>query len=294
MGPFFIAIAALVWATDALFRFPAAQRIGSAWVVFFEHAIAVLALLPWAFFNADALKRLKWLEWIGVGVVGIGASAGATLLFTSSFHYINPSVSILTLKIQPVFATLLAVVFLRERPGLKFFLWSLLALASVTVLNFPDFDFGFVKHDLDLRSKGFVLALGASLIWGLSTVVSKALLARQPLLVVTFWRFFFGLIGAAIILMLSKSSIQFSQLREIELLRLLLYTGLFTGLGAMLLYYFGLAQTQASLAAFIELLFPLGAIVLNAVYLDAPMLATQVFAGLVLLFAVTMISVSRK
>ena len=40
-------------------------------------------------------------RWLAVAFCGAGGSALATILFTASFHYVNPSVTILLQKLQP-------------------------------------------------------------------------------------------------------------------------------------------------------------------------------------------------
>jgi len=70
----------------------------------------------------------------------------------------------------------------------------------------------------------------------------------------------------------------------------LLYMALVPGLGAMLLYYAGMKRTPALVVTFVELLFPVGAVILNWIFLDSPLSMFQVAAAAALLLAVTRIS----
>jgi drug/metabolite transporter (DMT)-like permease len=70
----------------------------------------------------------------------------------------------------------------------------------------------------------------------------------------------------------------------------LCYLGLVPGFLAIFIYYKGLAKTQANVTSFIELLFPIGSVFLNTIFLHTPLEPVQLIAGGVLLFAVTMIS----
>src|SRR4051812_2171486 len=131
LGPGLIAIAALLWATDALFRLPTVNAIDPTLIVFFEHVVGVLILFPWVF-----LKRRKELfsldakAWTAAALIGVGGSAFGSVLFTASFRYVNPSVAILLQKVQPLLVIMMAFVFLNERPGKNFFLWAASALVA--------------------------------------------------------------------------------------------------------------------------------------------------------------------
>jgi drug/metabolite transporter (DMT)-like permease len=74
----------------------------------------------------------------------------------------------------------------------------------------------------------------------------------------------------------------------------LLYMGLVPGMLAMLLYYRGLATTSASVAAFVELIFPVSAVALNTWVLKAPLQPVQLVAGAILLIAVFNLSRSAS
>ena len=113
-GPLLIFIAAMLWATDAPFRYHLTRTLDSSFIVLIEHAINVLLILPFIFAGWREIKSLKWKQWISVLVIGVGASAVASILFTKTFSYVNPSVAIVLQKLQPLIAISLAAVFLKE------------------------------------------------------------------------------------------------------------------------------------------------------------------------------------
>jgi drug/metabolite transporter (DMT)-like permease len=290
-GPFLVGFAAILWATDALFRLPAVKSLSATSIVLLEHAVVVVALLPFML-----LKRRRELfafsrrQWLSLALIGAGASGIATVWFTASFRYTNPSVAILLQKLQPILVILMAYRFLGERPTPKFFAWSSLALVSAVLLSFPEIGFGQSLSGMELKSIGALYALGAASIWATATVAGRAVLMSADFLVLTFWRFFFGLVALSLIFVAEGEPMNWPSLLEPQMVWPLLYMSFVPGLAAMLAYYAGLKRTPASVATIAELLFPVSAVVLNALVLDLSLEPLQIFAGALLLIAVTMIS----
>lgn len=289
LGPFLVGIAALLWATDAVIRYPLVQRgIDPTLIVFFDHCLGVLLLTPFLFLKyGKKTTKITPAQWTGLFVIGGGGSALATVLFTASFRYVNPSVSILLQKFQPILVVLLAMLFLGERPKKGFYLWAGIAFLSGLVLSFPDLNYSFIG-ELSLESRGTVYALGAAALWGLSTVVGKSVLSSVPPMVVTYWRFVFGFVTLGGLLLFSGSSFMMP-LGQPFVLKSFLYLALVPGLTALILYYQGMRRTPASTTTFVELLFPVGAVAMNTFVLEIPLSPTQAIAAVVLLFAVTRI-----
>lgn len=290
LGPSLIGAAALLWASDALFRFPLVGKLDPTLIVFSEHVIAVVALFPWILLKRAGLRGMSPVEWGACAFLGAGASAFATVFFTASFNYINPSIAILLQKLQPAMVVIFAYLILRERPARGFWGWAMVALASGIVVSFPDLDFTFLRSGLDLRSKGVFYCLSAAFIWAFATVVGKHLLKKRPPEAVTFIRFVFGLGTLLGILALSGAPVAWNGPLRPGISGSLLYMGFVPGLAAMILYYSGLKRTPAAVTTFVELLFPVGAVVLNTVFLNTPLNAIQIGAGIVLLASVTVIS----
>jgi drug/metabolite transporter (DMT)-like permease len=294
-GAVLVGIGALLWATDAVFRTDALKEISPAQVVFLEHLIALTALLPFILirYSSKKWRTLSRGDWIRVIIVGVGSSALATLLFTSSFRHINPSITILLQKLQPVIVVFLAALFLGERPKPAFLAWAGVALISGVALSFPDFDFGFLSNGLDLRSRGVMEALGAATLWAIGTVAGRRLTQSIGPTLATFWRFAFGFFTLLIMLLLAHEMPRWGVLYETpELSRDLVYIALLSGLTAMLFYYQGLARTPASVATFVELVFPIAAVTINWFVLKQPLSPIQVGAATLMLVSVARASKS--
>jgi drug/metabolite transporter (DMT)-like permease len=290
ISPLLVALAAFLWATDALIRYPTIESVDPTLIVFVEHLLAVCILFPWLYLkNKNNLFSLTAKEWIAALISGVGGSAIATLFFTASFLYINPSVAVLLQKLQPVIVVLIAYLVLGERPEKKFFLWGSVAVGAGIILSFPDLNFRFFDHGVDLYSKGIQYAFGAALLWAAATISGKILLQKTAPALATFWRFFFGLIALSVLLILSGSPVTLPPLSTATWISIL-YLSLVPGLLAMLIYYHGLSGTPASVTTFIELIYPIGAVVLNTIFLHTPLIPIQTLAGFILVCAVAMIS----
>lgn len=295
-GPGLISVGAFLWATDALFRVPTLSRLDPTTIVFFEHLIAFVFYSIWyiGIRKAQATAQMRAQEWIAAAFVGIVGSALATILFTTSFRYINPSVTILIQKLQPIIVIGFAHLFLGEQLKSKFIFWSALALGSSVVLNFPDFDFKFLispsQNELDFRVRGWVYAFLGAFFWALSTVAGKILLRRMSSSQTTYWRYFFALIALLVLLSVQKIRVPWEIFEEGSIRNAILYMSLIPGLLSLVFYYAGLQRTSASTATLVELVFPVSAVVLNTLFLNAPLSGTQMIAAVVLLFSVTQVS----
>jgi DME family drug/metabolite transporter len=294
-GPLLIALAALLWGTDSLYRFPAASNLDPTYIVFWEHVLGLAVLFPWIWLKQrPAMFRLGGIKgWLSAMIAGVGGGAIATVLFTASFRWLNPSVIILLQKLQPVFVILLAGLFLGERPPRSFYPWAAVALVAGFVLSFPDLDLSFLSSD-SLHAKGVTYALGASLIWSVTTVAGRALLKRTTPGLATFWRYSFGTLTLMAIMMAAGISADPAPVWSSQSnLVAMLYLSFVTGLIPMVLYYRGMANTPASIVTFVELLYPVSAVLINMAFLDAALTPVQLGAGAVLLVAVTAISLSK-
>jgi drug/metabolite transporter (DMT)-like permease len=298
-GPLFIAFAALLWASDSPFRAPLTHRIDPVSIVLFDQIVGLIVLFAIVMVkNRGEILKLKPADWILAFFIGAGGSALATFLFTAAFAYLNPSVVILLQKLQPIFVTLVAYAFLKERPEKSFYGWAAVALVAAVLLSMPYMQAttgikGMLS--LSLESQGVLYTLGAAALWGTATVCGKVLLKRQPPLIVTFWRYAFGV--ATLVAIANVSPIHHGmplgvswEILSTGVLKSLLYMSLISGLLSMLVYYRGLAQTPASVATFVELVYPVSAVLLNLWLLNATLTPLQAFAGTALVFSVLRLS----
>ncbi len=253
-----VALGAGLWGTDALFRNSLAQRVAAPTLVFSEHLILVLVLLPFLRRSLRAFSRLTAASRLAVLAIGVGASAVATTLFTLSFtisarngDFVTP---VVVQHLQPLFAIAGAVLLLGEKIRSKFAVFAVPGVVGVWLLAFPDpLDVGISRVSVVL------LALSAAVLWAGGTVLGRMAAVDLEPVELTTLRFLFGLPAAAVLVWLSGDTFWVPDLRSSGAV---VGLALVPGLLAMVLYYIGLRRTAASRATLAELAFPLtGAIV---------------------------------
>lgn len=260
-----VAAAAMLWGTDTLFRVPLIGQYPtiqlSTAVVFAEHVILTVAVLPLLWIGRREIRRLSGAQWLAIAAIGMGASALATVLFTMSFGYGHYIETLLLQKLQPLIAIVLATVWLRERISTQALIWIPLAIAGAYMIVIPE-PLRPASGWTDFHLQAGLLAVAAATLWGAATVFGRYALAGVSFPTLTSLRFVFGMpvLGLALLVLAGSGALG---LYKPHLAGYYLGVALIPGLAAMLLYYRGLASTPASIATLAELAFPVTGVLLN-------------------------------
>jgi drug/metabolite transporter (DMT)-like permease len=285
-GAYLVFFAALLWATDAPFRLHLTQNFSSNFIVLAEHFFDVVIILPVLLLNWREMKRLTVRHWLAIAVIAVGGSALASIAFTQAFHYVNPSVAILLQKLQPLIVIGLAASFLHEQIRARFWLWAVVALAGAYLISFPHLiPQTYVGETLNPNLIGIGFALAAVLLWGLSTVLGKYALGTISFKVMTSLRFVLAFVFLAILNVAQKTLPPWSAVTAKDWLFIFMIA-MTSGVVSLFIYYRGLQYTKASVATLAELGFPLGAVIVNAIFLEAVLLPWQLAGMVVLLLAI--------
>ncbi|WP_199430022.1 DMT family transporter [Qaidamihabitans albus] len=273
-----MAIAAALWGTDGLLRLPLADALPAATVVFWEHLLVAVVLLPLLPAAVRSLSRCGPREWAAVLVIGGGSSALATALFTAAFQAGDPVTPLVLQKLQPLFAVLAAFVVLGERLRPGYLLFAVPAVLGAWLLAFAD--------PLDVRVtalRAALLALGAAALWAAGTVLGRLVSTRLRPRDVTALRFSIGLPFAALIVLGTGNEFAVSRDNAVGLVLLALVPGLL----ALSLYYVGLRATPAARATLAELAFPATAAIIGVSFLNATLTPTQWLGLVVVVVSIT-------
>ena len=292
-GPIFIIIAALLWSFDGLLR-RSLFILPPSLIVFWEHALGALLLIPFVVYFGLHLKKLTLKEWIAIIVVSLFSGALGTIFYTAALgkiNYIQFSVVALLQQLQPIWAITAAAILLKEKINEKFLRWAILAIAASYLITFRDLKFNLSSDFQTLVAAG--LALGAGVMWGTSTAFSKIVLNKVSHITATFLRFLIAPFFALIFLFSTSPQTNIFSLTNSQWLTLLAIT-LSTGMVALLIYYYGLKRTPARVTTVLELAWPASAIFIDYFYFKKPLSFTQLIGVAILFFAMYQVSKFRK
>jgi drug/metabolite transporter (DMT)-like permease len=286
LSPYFIFIAAMLWATDAPFRMYLTKSLNSNFIVLAEHFVDVLFVLPLLVPALSGLKQLRAKEWLAVLFIAVCGSALASVAFTQAFHYVNPSVAILLQKLQPFIAISLAAGILKEKLTFRYWEWALSAIAGAYLISFPGLRPElFPGEQFNPNIIGVGYALLAAFLWGASTVFGKYVLKNTDFKLMTSLRFVIAFI-ALLILNWATHSIPPLETVTAKDWLFIVVIAVTSGVVALFIYYKGLEQTKASVATIAELGFPMAAVIVNWIFLDASLVPMQLVGMSILVFAI--------
>lgn len=269
-----VAFASALWGTDALFRRGLALSVPAVSVVFWEHLLLASVMAVPLLRARRLLARLDRRDWWSIVVIGAGASATATIAFTSALAAGDPTTPLLLQKAQPVLVVAAGALILGERPTRRFFWIALPALVGVYLITFAQP----ARVTLEAAWPA-VLGLTAASLWGLGTVLGRRMSLKVPFAALAGLRFTVGLPAAAVLVAaFGRTSLTPARSQILPLLLL----ALVPGLTALMLYYRGLRATPASLATLAELSFPLTAVMINRLAFGVALTVTQ-WLGIALL-----------
>ncbi|MDE3026022.1 MAG: DMT family transporter [Acidobacteriota bacterium] len=284
-GVVLVSVAATMWGLDGLIRKPLSSTTSAATIVFGEHVVLVACTITLLAPALVSLRRAGIRYLVAGVVVGAGASATATILFTQALFHGDFITVIVLQKAQPLVAVLGAWLVLGEQPR-RGFAWFLLpALAGIWLIALP--------HPLAPHAHGLTPiaeTLGAAVLWGLGTVLGRYLTRRLTFEHVTTVRFAFGLVASACALPIVGGA-AWSSAHDSLFIALL---AVVTGLLALFLYYYGLQRTPALLAALGELAFPVTAALIGIYVFNSSLRWTQWLGVAVTIAVVSLLPARRR
>ncbi len=297
-GTFLVILACLLWGMDTLIRYPLVERgINPVTIVFYEHCILTLIFSLGLIPNLKRIGELKLSDVFSFLIIGGVGSAIATVAFTESFQYLNPSLVILLQKLQPVVAIILAAIILKEEIQKQFLIWAAVCLFGGLLISSPDIErfytlmvtnFGAVTSDVALKGYGLV---GVSIVgWGATTVFGKRLsLAGFETKSIMAGRFITGLLVLIPFVQWNRNLVLPNGEDYLRILIMVIISGAM----AMWLYYQGLQRLSAKTTAIAEMFFPFFAIIVNWIFLGKQLSELQLVGGAILIFGSLVIQLKK-
>ena len=294
-GPWLVGLGAALWGTESAWRIPLNQLFDAQVIVFWEHVLILLMLLPLLLSRLADLPRIDARTWGYLIFSGFAGSAVGTVFFTLALKYGNPTVVNVILNIQPVISTLGAFFLFGDRLTPRFFIYASIAILAGIFLSVGHptlIGESFEKAGLNL---GTGYALVCALFWGFSTVAGRGTMLGMPLRLAASLRVVVGLICMTLILLIygkvNRASLwpPAAQAHMTTAIVALLLLASISGGIPLLIYFEGLRLTRASTAGYFEMLQTLAAVCITWGFFHATLLWHQVVAGIVLIAAVAMV-----
>ncbi|PIY95708.1 MAG: EamA family transporter [Candidatus Kerfeldbacteria bacterium CG_4_10_14_0_8_um_filter_42_10] len=300
-----IMFAAFLWAFDGVVLTPWVVDLGLSDIptfVFMLHATASVFLAYFLFRKYQELKNLNKQDWLAFFLTGLFGGAIGTMAIIAAIvkvysEGLNISVVLLLQKLQPIFAILLAILWLKERPKKTFYLWAIVALIGSYFLTF-----GFDQPDFNASGMFIpaLLSILAAFSFGSSTVFSKKAVTKVSHGMGTALRFLITtgimIVIIAVISLLNNFDVQtsyegISGFRALNwnLIGAFVIIALTTGGTAIFIYYWGLKRVTAAQSTIYELMFPVSAIVLEYLIHDKILAAGQWFGSIIVIFSIVAI-----
>jgi drug/metabolite transporter (DMT)-like permease len=307
-----IIAASVLFAGDGMFRESALRGLDSRSVSFLEYGVALFVSSIAVFFfrtrgaaketagkgRSRSIHRSDILSFL---VIGLGGAALGNVFYSLSVERIGSEAATTFTMLQPMAVLALAWVFLRERFSTLFVPCAIWVVANMILLSFSQWSGSFSPlggmtgegmeaiEDTELAS-GAVYALTAAMIWGASTVAGKHLVGRFPIFTVLFWRFAIAFLASGAMLFFSEAPFpSWSVLLASGALPQILALGILSQFLAYSVYYYGLRVLPASLATFIELIYPLSGVFLPVFFSGKSVSTLQAFASVSLVVALVLL-----
>ncbi len=281
-------LAALLWSLDGVFIRPKFYTLPAPLVVFLEHILGFIILVPFIILGWAKIKLLRLRDWGAIGWVCIFGGLLGTIMITKAFFAaIDGEVTFATVvilqKLQPIFALVMARLILKEKLSRRFYAWAAVAIAAAYVLAFGKTGL-LALSEINLSHHAAWLAILAAFAFGSSTVFGKRIVNHLDFKTTTALRFGITSLLALILIFFTKDLFIVSKISSLQwkYLFLIVFT---SGAVAMFVYYFGLKRVTASTATICELFWPLSAVALDYFLNKNILNSIQIIASIILLFA---------
>ncbi|MDZ7586120.1 MAG: DMT family transporter, partial [Patescibacteria group bacterium] len=264
--------------------------IPSTIIVTIEHSIRVLILLPLLPRFIKEYKKLTKKDWLLIFAIALFSGALGSIFYTAALAKVNNisySVVVLLQQIQPIFTVALAAMILKEKITPRYITFAAIALISAYFLTFPQFKPQLAWHNGELIAA--FLAIGAAVMWGSTTILSKLILKKLSFAAAVTIRFIMVIPISFSISLILGDHYSLSLITPTQW-QYLLILSVVTGVFGYIAYYMGLKHTEAKIATFSEFAWPVSAALIGFFVLGERLTGVQIFAAFILILDILALS----
>ncbi len=296
IGVLAIMLAALFWSLDGTFIRPKLYSLPAGLVVFTEHLLGFIVLVPFLIPKFRQLRNLDRKSWgAAIWVSFFGGFLGTLAITQAFFSAMDGKITFATVvilqKLQPVFALLMARLLLKEKLNKEFYGWALLSVVAAYFLAFGKS--GLDLHNINFLHSAAFYAIVAAFAFGSSTVFGKRLVNHLDYKSTAALRFGLTIIITGVYLVLSSGFGGYGSFTGTQwgLFALIVFT---SGAVSMFIYYFGLRRVSASVATICELFWPFSAVILDYIFNHNTLNSIQIVAAIIMVGAIYMVVQTGK
>jgi len=274
---------------------PTATKIGIAGVTPLQYAMLrailasgfyILTLLVVGRNFIAALRKLRFTDYVVLGVVGLLQTTVFFYALAVGISYVPAGIAAVLVNTQPLFTVFLSVAIFKERLSLKAGLGIAVAFLCIPLVVIPQL------HG-DATAKGFIILIIGAIAWSASILIFKRSVPRDlnPFFVAMFQMWF----GATVLTLLTGifSKINFSTIPPITEWSLL-YTATLGTFIPFTLWFFLLRRFQASYISTYTFLIPVFGLFFGVVLLGERLSPIQILGVSGVIAGVMMVVWSQR
>ena len=227
-------------------------------------------------FKFSEFRKVQWKYILGIGIIGGGL---AFLFYFTGLSLTTGGRAAFIHKTLPIYVTILAYIFLKERVSRKQSLGMLVMLGGLFALMSATINPATFWTD---PATGDILVLFGTILWGIeNTLAKKAMNKGEGNFIVSFGRMFIGgVLLMAIVVLLGKIDILLT-LSQQQIINLFISTGIL--FGYVFFWYYSIKFINLTKASFILLISPVISTFLGVFWFNEPLPMLQILGSALIL-----------
>jgi drug/metabolite transporter (DMT)-like permease len=273
-----LTLMALLWGGTLVGGRIASPEMGAATAALWRFAIAIAALLIYAYATQDGLALPTPRQWIGLLLMGATGIFAFNLCFMYGLALIPASRASLIMALNPAVTLLGAAFFFHEPLTRHKVVGIAIALAGVAVVLGHGNPLAVVGGSVGV---GEIVMFGCPLAWAANTLIAKRLLPDMAPIGSTTWSAILGTAMLAVVVTFSGDVLPSASWRAWAAV---IFVAIFGTAICLMLFYDGVRRIGAARTSVFINLVPVFAVALGVILLDEP-LELSILAGGALVIA---------